>query len=175
LWRTDLPAEIKASPVVADDQGLVAIATVAGVCHLLDLTDGKLQTSIPLRDKVTASGALQQGLLVLGLATGRVVCIDLSRGEITWEATHGGPRSYTSFTLNPSGDFIATSKDGNIICRNAMTGKFLWESTQVMGLPDHEPSMDITPVASSTGRMYCASYNGDLYEFSFQRYRSTQE
>lgn len=175
LWRTDLPAEIKASPVVADDQGLVAVATVAGVCHLLNQTDGKLQTSITLGDKVTASGALQQGLLVLGLATGRVVCIDLSRGEITWEATNGAPRSYTSFTLSPSGDFIATSKDGNIICRNAMTGEFLWESTQVMGLPDHEPSMDITPIVSSTGRMYCASYNGDLYEFSFEHCRSTQE
>lgn len=175
LWRTDLPAEIKASPVVVEGQGVVAITTVAGVCHLLELINGKLQTSLELGDKVTSSGALQQGMLALGLANGRVACIDLSRGEIAWEATHGAPRSYTSFTLTPSGDFIATSKDGNIICRNAMTGKFLWESTQVMGLPDHEPSMDITPVASSTGRMYCASYNGDLYEFSFQRCGSTQE
>lgn len=148
---------------------MVVIATVAGECYLLNLGSGAQESCIELDSKVTASGALSGDRVAIGTTSGRVSCIDLRKRQILWEAQHGAPRSYTSFTLSPENDFIATSLDGNVICRDSLTGKFLWESSQVMGLPDHETPMDITPVASVSGRMYCASYRGDLYEFSFDQ------
>jgi hypothetical protein len=68
----------------------------------------------------------------------------------------------------PNGDFIAVNGRGNIVCLGRDTGTFQWESSQVLGLPDHEPSMDITPVAAPDGNLYCASYDGDVYRFFFQ-------
>ena len=169
LWRTDLPAEIKASPVIAERQGLVAVATVAGQCHLLDVARGTEQERIELDAKVTASGALSRDRLALGTSSGGVFCIDLNTSRVIWQEGFGAPRSYTSFTLSPIGDFVATGESGNAICRDAETGAFVWESTQVMGLHDHDPAMDVTPAICAAGRMYCSSYGGDVYEFSFDQ------
>jgi len=173
LWQTELSAEIKASPVVADHLGVVAVATVAGQCHLLDLADGVQRGAVRLDAKVTSSGACSGDVLALGTSSGAVFGIDLRTARMLWRDGFGAPRSYTSFTLSPAGDFIATAESGNAICRDRETGAFLWESTQVMGLPDHETPMDITPVLGAAGRMYGAAYTGDLYEFSFDQDRRT--
>ncbi len=83
----------------------------------------------------------------------------------------GGPRDHTSVTILPDGGFAAITNAGNVVCLDPADGSFRWESSQILGLPDHEPPMHITPVASVDGRMYCASYEGDLYQFTFRRPR----
>jgi len=68
----------------------------------------------------------------------------------------------------PDGNLIATSSRGNIIGRRRDDGGFLWETSQRLGLPDHDPAMDITPMAGPDGSMYCGSYSGVIYHFRFQ-------
>ncbi len=168
-WQVNLSAEIKSSPVICERTDTVAIATVSGDCHLIGLIDGHEKICVTLDAKIISSGALSKGILSLGTTSGTVFGIDIKLGSIKWRQTFGAPKSYTSFTLNPEGDFIATNFDGNAICRNAETGAFMWESSQVLGLPDHETAMDITPVVGTSGHMYGASYDGNLYEFMFDR------
>ena len=166
-WQVDLGAEIKSSPVVHLGQGKVAVATVRGDLVFLGLEDGQEYARHRLDDKVTASGAVSGDHLVIGTARGKVHCFHFATHEQVWTRNFGGPFDYTSFTLSPAGDFVATNTDGNAMGIAASDGSFLWETSQVLGLDDHEPGMNITPVLSQDGRMYCASYRGDLYQFTF--------
>lgn len=169
LWETALSAEIKASPVVEEDIGVVAVSTVSGQVQILQISDGAEVECVQLDAKVTASSAVSQGIIAVGTTTGAVYGISLVDAQIIWRKSFGAPRSYTSFTLTPLGDFAATGLSGNVMCLAVRTGAFLWESAQVLGLPNHEPTMDITPVIAPHGAMYGASYEGDLYEFAFDQ------
>jgi hypothetical protein len=80
----------------------------------------------------------------------------------------GATRSYTSFSVLPSGDFVAVAEQGDAVCLGREDGAFRWQTSQVLGLPEHEPAMDVTPIAAADGRMYGASYEGDVYTFLFR-------
>ncbi|MFJ9847867.1 PQQ-binding-like beta-propeller repeat protein [Streptomyces sp. NPDC101150] len=175
LWRHDLGCAAKASPVALHETGQVAVCPVDGRCLFLDIRTGELQACLHLDAKITASPAVSGRVLAVGTQTGAVAGIDITTYERRWHAPQGAPRSYTSFTVLPSGDFVATADRGNVVCLRRDDGGFLWESSQVLGLPAHEPQMDITPVIGPDGSMYCASYEGDLYHFRFPPHAPTLE
>jgi outer membrane protein assembly factor BamB len=168
LWRHELGCAAKASPVALHDTGQVAICPVDGRCLFLDGHTGTVRARLELGAKTTASPAVSGSVLAVGAQTGAVVGVDVATHRRIWESPQGAPRSYTSFTVLPSGDFAATGDRGNVVCLRRSDGAFLWESSQVLGLAEHEPAMDITPVAGRTGSMYSASYEGDIYHFRFQ-------
>jgi outer membrane protein assembly factor BamB len=172
IWRYETGQAIKASPAALHATGQIAVCPVDGRCLFLDNRTGALHGEVSLGAKVTASPAVSGGVLAVGSAYGQVVGLDVHTRRPVWHAEHAAPRSYTSFSVLPTGDFVATTTRGNIICLGAADGRFCWETSQVLGLPEHEPEMDITPIAGPDGRMYCASYAGDIYEFRFQPYAS---
>jgi outer membrane protein assembly factor BamB len=168
VWRTDVGAFIKASPVVVHATEQVAVFTVDGRCLFLDSRTGRLLHESSLGLKITASPALSGDILAVGLQRDIAVGINVHDYRRVWVSEAGSPGSYTSFTVLPDGNFICTAEFGNIICLRANDGSFLWESSQVLGLPNHNPAMHVTPVAAPDGTMYCASYDGDLYCFKFR-------
>ncbi|MFB6815395.1 PQQ-binding-like beta-propeller repeat protein [Streptomyces sp. NPDC056347] len=168
LWRRETGHAMKASPAALWETGEIAVCPVDGRCLFLDSRTGEPRGEIFLGAKITGSPAVSGGLLAVGTVRDTVSAIDIRTRRVIWEASQGAPRSYTSFSVLPGGNFIATAADGNIVCLRREDGRFLWESSQVLGLADHQPAMDVTPVAGPDGRMYGASYEGDLYEFRFQ-------
>lgn len=168
VWRTEVGHGIKASPAALHDQGEIAVCPIDGRCLFLSARTGALVAEIPSTGKVTASPAVSSGVLAVGTHLGDVSGVDVRTHDVVWTARQVAPRPYTSFSVLPSGDFIATTERGNVACLARLDGRLLWESSQVLGLAEHEPAMDITPVAGSDGRMYCAAYTGDLYEFRFR-------
>jgi outer membrane protein assembly factor BamB len=168
LWRREIGHAVKASPVVLRNSGQVAVFPVDGVCRFLDTVTGQEHGTVRLGAKVTASPAISDDILVVGTQDNRVFGIDVNTRRIAWTSGQGAPRSYTSMTILPDGAFIATGERGNIVRLDRADGTFRWETSQVLGLVEHEPAMDITPVAAPDGSMYCASYSGDLYQFTFQ-------
>ena len=168
LWQQEIGHAIKASPAALHTTGKVAVCPVNGQCLFLDSSKGQVLGEVFLNAKITGSPAVSGGILAVGTQRDTVAGLDIRTHDIVWTSPHGAPREYTSFSVLPDGDFIATARNGNIVCLGRQDGRFRWESSQVLGLADHEPAMDITPVAGPDGSMYCASYSGDLYHFRFQ-------
>jgi outer membrane protein assembly factor BamB len=168
LWQREVGHAIKVSPAVLHDRGEVAVLPADGVCRFLDIVTGQEHGSLRLGAKITASPAVSGDILAIGAQDGRVFGLDVNTRRLAWTSSQGAPRSYTSMTVLPDGSFIATAERGNVIRLDRTDGAFGWESSQVLGLVDHEPAMDITPVAAPDGTMYCASYGGDLYQFAFR-------
>lgn len=167
-WRRDLGHTVRASPAVLPEEMTVAVATVDGRCHFLDTRDGAYRGAVELGGKVVASPAVSGGVLAVGTQHGAAYGVDIRTREIAWRAPGYAPREYTSFTVLPDGSFLATSVRGNAFALRRDDGRFLWETSQVMGLAGHDPAMDTTPVVGSDGSMYCGSYTGMLYHFLFR-------
>ncbi|WP_324198891.1 outer membrane protein assembly factor BamB family protein [Nocardia amamiensis] len=167
-WHFDAGAAVRASPVVIESTGEVAVCTVSGACHFLSAATGVRVASLSLGGKITASPAVSDSRLVIGIDDGRVFGIDVSTHKTAWTRPEGTPRDHSSFTVLPTGDFIATTSRGNIQGFRRDDGQFLWETSQLLGLGNHRREMDITPIASADGSMYGASYTGELYYFRFR-------
>lgn len=168
LWRQEIGHAIKASPAALHATGEVAVCPVDGRCLFLDSRSGQLRGQVFTGAKITGSPAVSGRILAVGTQRDTVAGVDIDTREIAWTSPLGAPREYTSFSILPDGNFIATSLRGNITSLRRDDGRFLWESSQVLGLADGEPAMDITPIAGPDGSMYCASYSGWLYYFRFQ-------
>lgn len=175
LWRCDAGHSLKSSPVALELTGEIAFCAVDGSCRFLDGATGTVTSEVFLGAKVTASPAVSGDVLAVGTVLGTALGLDVRSHAIRWRSTGGGPRDYTSFTVTPAGDFAATTAAGNVVCLRRDDGRFLWETSQVLGLPDHEPAMNITPVISPDGSMYCASYSGFLYRFLFEPIQPTDQ
>lgn len=167
LWRHSRPAEISASPVIDDTGNMLLVADRSGSVALIDLVDGRLDAERRLGDAVTASGAASGGVFALGVRSGAVWGLDQRTLGVVWQDSFGAPFDHTSFTVTPKGDFASTAACGDIVCRDAANGKFLWRSSQILGLPDQDVRLDVTPIFAPGGDMYAAAYSGSIYRFAF--------
>jgi outer membrane protein assembly factor BamB len=168
VWRRGVGTGIKASPVALHRTGEVAVCPVDGRCLFLDARTGEVRHQVFLDGKIVGSPAVSGTILAVGVASGHTYGLDIRAREVRWTAGQGAPRAYTSYSVLPTGDFIVTAERGNVVSLRRDDGRFQWETSQVMGVPHHDPTMDVTPVAAPDGRMYCASYSGVVYEFRFQ-------
>lgn len=163
-WQSNVGGEIKASPILDEEQEQLVVQSVDGTVSFMKCADGELISSFKVGAKLIASGAIHESVIAIGTATGDMIGIDKYTRKPLWVAAAQGPRDYTSITVTPNGNFLTTSERGNLVCVDA-TGQFVWESSQVTGQPNHEPRIDITP-AISRRHLYAASYTGNLYRFS---------
>lgn len=168
LWRYVGTAQFRASPTACLTHSTIMTMSIDGVCSLLEANNGKLISTVELGDKIVASAASSNAIAAIGTASGSVYGIDMLTGLQTWRQSHGSPFDHTGFSLLPDGCFICTNARGNVVARDFTEGRFLWESSQLIGLTDHPPRIDITPICSPNGLMYAGSYDGALYAFVFQ-------
>ncbi|MDF6066228.1 PQQ-binding-like beta-propeller repeat protein [Streptomyces sp. JH010] len=175
VWRYEADHTIKSSPVVLSGRDEVAVCSVDGRCLFLSTGSGALRGVAELGGKVVASPAVSGRFLVLGTQDGTAHGIDAERRAVVWSAQGYGPREYTSFTVLPDGNVAAVVPRGNTVGLRPQDGRFLWETSQVLGLADHDPAMDVTPVVGPDGSMYCGSYSGMLYHFRFRTAEMTKE
>lgn len=168
VWRHVGKAQYRASPTACSTHSTVLATSVDGMCSLLDGESGKPLCVFALGDKVVASAATSGGVAAIGTASGQVHGIDMSTGQEKWSHLHGAPFDHTGFSLLPDGGFICTNAKGNVVARDGADGRFLWETSQLIGLTDHPPRIDTTPICTPNGIMYAGSYEGALYAFIFQ-------
>lgn len=168
VWLRDLGHSVRASPAYVAMTGEIVVCTVDGRCRFLDAENGRETARIALGGRIAGSPAVSGGVLAVGTQHGPAVGIDLSNHEIVWSTLASAPRDHTSFTVLPSGDFAVTAEHGNVVARTSANGRFLWETSQLLGLANHDPVLDTTPVAAPDGSMYCGSYSGMLYRFRFR-------
>jgi len=167
-WARNLGSSLKASPAWDARAGLVIAAGMNGSIWWLDSDDGADVGQIKMPAQIRTSPSVFDGAVRIGCASGEVWSIENRTRNIQWVSPLGAPRDYTSSTILPDGGYLATAESGNMIALRGSDGSFLWESTQVIGLAEHNPAMNITPVVSPDGWAYCASYDGDLYSFKFR-------
>ncbi|MBC7272226.1 MAG: PQQ-binding-like beta-propeller repeat protein [Streptomyces sp.] len=167
-WRHDVGATIRSSPAALHDLDQVVVCSVDGRCHFLDTAAGRAVGAVPLGAKVVSSPAVSGDVLVAGTEDGTAFGVDIHRRAVRWSAPGYGARSYTSFTVLPDGSFGAVVGRGNAVSLDRDDGRFRWETSQLLGLPEHDPAMDTTPVAGPDGSMYAGSYTGMVYHFRFR-------
>lgn len=167
LWRLPLGRSVRSSPVALHTLGQVAVCPVDGGCVFLDNDTGRERGVVELGGKVVASPAVSGHIMAVGTQSGDAFGIDIRTRAVVWRAAHGAPHDHTSFTVTPDGGFVATVSRGNIVGLARDDGRFRWETSQLLGLPDLDPRLDITPVVGMDGSMYCGSYAGALYHFRF--------
>ncbi len=175
LWTIWTGCAVRASPVLVERTGEIFVVGVDGSCRFLNVESGHRRDGPNLGAKVVASPAISGGIVAIGTTTGAVSGLDAGSGTIAWTVWGFAPRDHSSFHVLPSGDFVVTSERGNAVALQASDGRFLWETDQRLGLSGHDPSMDITPVASHDGYMYCASYSGHVYSFRFRGANGKQQ
>ena len=167
-WEVEVGHAVRASTVALPGRDEVAVVGVDGRCRFLTADTGALLGEVDLGGKVTASPGLSGGTLAVGTHRGDAFGIDVANRVVRWVAPSQAPRDHTSFSVLPDGAFVATNTRGDIVALDADDGRFRWESSQLLGLAEHDPAIDTTPVAEPSGSMYSGSYSGVLYHHLFR-------
>lgn len=171
-WTFQHGHMLKSSPAYIEETDQIAICGVNGRLVFLDASTGKCRGEVALGSKVVSSPAISGDRIAFGTTDGHCICIDTATQEISWQCDAGGPFDHTSFTTAPDGSFVCLNCRGNIVARTSSSGYFLWETNQQLGLPEN-PKMDTTPMLGLDGKMYCGSYTGCMYQFSFKQRKAT--
>ena len=138
LWQTRINSEIRATPVVDNDQ--VFVRSVDGKLRSLLATDGSQQWEVshrvPALSLTGNSQPLVQGELVFaGFDDGKLVAFERTSGQIVWETTITSPRGRTEVErlVDLDGDFVIrdgviyiAAFQGRLVAVQAVSGEILW-------------------------------------------------
>jgi outer membrane protein assembly factor BamB len=138
LWGTRIESEIRATPVVDNDQ--VFVRSVDGKLRSLAIADGVEQwvvaRRVPALSLTGNSEPLIQGQLVFaGFDDGKVIAYDRADGQTRWESTITAPSGRTEierlvdvdgrFVLSDGVIYVA-SFQGRLAALQAVSGDLLW-------------------------------------------------
>ena len=138
LWRTRVPSEVLARPVVYKDTSV--IRTIDGKILSLDLVSGKIrwqyQRAIPdLTLRGSSEPVIARDKIFAGLADGRLIAISPDSGEVIWDVALAVPagRSEIQRLVDIDGDaelygrvLYAASYQGRVAAIDVERGQFLW-------------------------------------------------
>jgi outer membrane protein assembly factor BamB len=137
-WKTQVSSEVLMAPRAA--QGVVIVRSGDGKIFALDAKDGKQQweyrfTLPPLLLRSDSGVIIHRGVVLAGLAAGRVVALNLTNGDVLWEATLAQPKGanelerITDIAAAPTvgGDqACAATFQGRVGCYDFARGTLLW-------------------------------------------------
>ena len=137
-WRTNVTGESLARPVIKDD--LVVIITIDNVLRAVSAFDGSerwtIEQSTPvLTMRGSASPVLVGSSVIAGFDNGRLVSVNLSTGDIDWEAMLSPPsgRSDLERLADVDGlisvvgqDIYASGYQGSVAAVASESGQLLW-------------------------------------------------
>jgi outer membrane protein assembly factor BamB len=137
-WKTQVTSEVLMAPRAA--QGVVVVRSGDGKIFALDAKDGKQQweyrfTLPPLLLRSDSGVIIQRGIVLAGLSAGRVVALNLTNGNVLWEATLAQPKGanelerITDIAAAPTvgGDqACAATFQGRVGCYDFTRGTLIW-------------------------------------------------
>jgi len=138
LWNTNLGSEIRATPVIADDQ--VIVRSVDGRLRSLSATDGSQQWQVtgrvPALSLTGNSNPLVAGEMVIaGFDDGKLIAYNRENGKTLWETTISLPSGRTEVErlIDLDGRFVlrdgviyVVSFQGHLAAVQALSGDILW-------------------------------------------------
>ena len=152
LWETRVTGEIRATPVVNDDQ--VFVRSVDGKLQSLALADGSQQWVVSRRVPVlsltgNSEPLIDTQLVYAGFDDGKLIAFDRRSGKIRWETTISIPSGRTEVErlvdldgqfLMRNGIIYVASFQGRLAAVVAANGDLLWtrdfSSFQSMAIDD---------------------------------------
>ena len=137
-WAIKLKGEVRAVPVVADEQ--VFVRTVDGKLSALSLLDGAIQWTVSRRVPALSltgnSQPLVQGNVVIaGFDDGKISAFNRENGQTVWQTTVSNPSGRTEIErlVDLDGQFIfrdgiiyISSYQGRLAAIQAINGNVLW-------------------------------------------------
>ncbi len=153
LWKTRASSEIRAIPIVNDDQ--VFVRSVDGKLQSLALTDGSQQWVVSQRVPVlsltgNSEPLIDTQLVYSGFDDGKLIAFDRRSGKVRWETTISIPSGRTEVErlvdldgrfLMRDGVIYVASFQGRLAAVVAVNGDVLWardfSSFQSMAIDDN--------------------------------------
>jgi outer membrane protein assembly factor BamB len=137
-WAIRLKGEIRATPVIVDEQ--VFVRTVDGKLSALSLLDGAIQWTVSRRVPALSltgnSRPLIEGrLVIVGFDDGKISAFNRNDGQTIWEVTVSSPSGRTEIErlVDLDGQFIfrdgiiyVSSYQGRLAAIQAVDGNVLW-------------------------------------------------
>lgn len=125
LWKSQLPSEVLAPPAARD--GIVVVRAGDSRIYGLDAATGKQRwqyqrTTPALTVRSSAGLVVDRGAVFAGFPGGRLIALQLSTGNIGWDAVVALPRGTTE--LERVADITSLPVlDGNLVCAAAFQGR----------------------------------------------------
>ncbi len=165
VWETRVSSEIRAVPVVDNEQ--VFVRSVDGKLHSLAAADGSQQwvvlRRVPVLSLTGNSEPLVEGELVFaGFDDGKLVAYDRRSGKTRWESTISTPSGRTEVErlVDLDGRFVmrdgiiyAASFQGRLAAVVAANGDILWS----------RDFSSFQPIAIDDDAIYLSADNSDLW------------
>lgn len=140
LWRTPVNGEVLGAP--ASDGSMVVVQTYSGLIHGFSLDDQQRKwtysAQVPrLSLRGTSSPMITRGVVLAGLANGRLVALDVETGSARWEQRVSVPQGSTEIErlvdvdgrllLIENGQLVvATGYQGKVIAVEVRSGRPIW-------------------------------------------------
>ncbi|ROS05164.1 Beta-barrel assembly machine subunit BamB [Sinobacterium caligoides] len=138
-WRSDVKSEVLSAPV--GRYGIVVVQAFDGNIYGLDASDGsrswRYDSSRPvLTLRASATPVIVEDTVYAGLANGREVALDLSSGQVKWEARVAIPQGESEIErivdVNDSpliinSELYAVSYQGRLLKMDRSSGRPAWE------------------------------------------------
>lgn len=165
LWKTRIESEIRATPLVDNDQ--VFVRSVDGKLRSLAVADGNEQwvvaRSVPALSLTGNSEPLVQGELVFaGFDDGKLIAYDRATGQTRWESTISAPGGRTEIErlVDVDGSFVlrdgviyVSSFQGRLAAIQAVSGDLLWS----------REFSSYQPIAIDDDALYLSADNSHLW------------
>lgn len=165
-WRIDLETPIGGG--VGAGNGIVVLATEAGVVIAFDATDGTERWRFQATSEVVAQPQMNAELVVVQQLDGKITALDVSTGDRRWSYDSQIPRLSLRGTSAPvvAADLtLAGFANGKLIAVENESGRPLWEQRIALaeGRSELERIVDIDGKPLVYNRVvYVGSYQGRL-------------
>jgi outer membrane protein assembly factor BamB len=160
-WRRPLleegKADIKTTPTLLTERGLVVFGAWSGKVYALDEDTGETVWEHPTGGSMMASTAFlpSAGIVYAASPTGKLFAIDARNGQTVW-AVDVGAHLYSSPAVSGDGRAVVFGAgDGNIVAVDAMTGAEMWRQ-HLGSLVSGSPTL-------VGNRIYVTTHKGGLW------------
>jgi outer membrane protein assembly factor BamB len=136
VWRHQLEqtsenqSDIKTTPMVVEDKGLVVFGAWSGKVHALRVSDGFEEWALNVDAWVMGSAAYAPGLETVYVGslgpTNSLHAIDVNTGEELWRFETGGSVMSSPAVDGDESTVVVGSGDGNLYAVDAETGEEVW-------------------------------------------------